>query len=162
MALNVLADFYGKAALLQQPAAMEYKKNAASGGVMGMIKTIIGDAKRAEADAIRGEEDSQKAYESFVKETNASIEQKTKDIANKSETKAGLEGDLTEANEKLAATNGDLDELAAYNAELHASCDFVIKNFEIRQTGRDEEVAALRQAKAILSGAKFEAFLQKA
>ena len=36
------------------------------------------------------------------------------------------------------------------------------KNFEIRQTARDEEVEALRQAKAILSGAKFEAFLQGA
>jgi len=160
MALNVLADFYGKAALLQQPAAMEYKKNAASGGVMGMIKTIIGDAKRAEADAIRGEEDAQTAYESFIKESNASIEAKTKDIANKSETKAGLDQDLVNANENLASTNGDLDDLAKYNAELHASCDFVQKNFEIRQTGRDEEVAALRQAKAILSGAKFEAFLQ--
>merc|ERR1719253_301243 len=111
MALNVLADFYGKAALLQQPAAMEYKKNAASGGVMGMIKTIISDAKRAEADAIRGEEDAQKAYESFVKEGNASIEMKTKDIANKSETKAGLEGDLTTATEEKAATDADLDEL---------------------------------------------------
>jgi len=36
----------------------------------------------------------------------------------------------------------------------------VIKNFDIRQKARDEEVEALRQAKAILSGAKFEAFLQ--
>jgi len=163
MALNVLADFYGKAALLQQPAGFDaYKKNAASGGVMGMIKTIIGDAKKAEADAIRGEADAQTAYESFVKETNASIEAKGKDIANKSETKAGLEGDLVQAQEALASTNGDLDDLAKYNAELHASCDFVMKNFEIRQTGRDEEVAALRQAKAILSGAKFEQFLQRA
>merc|ERR1719160_1786014 len=41
MALNALAEFYGKAALVQQPKAYEYKKNAASGGVMGMIKTII-------------------------------------------------------------------------------------------------------------------------
>ena len=38
----------------------------------------------------------------------------------------------------------------------------MVKNFEIRQTARDEEVEALRQAKAILSGAKFEAFLQGA
>ena len=41
-------------------------------------------------------------------------------------------------------------------------CDFVMKNFEIRQTARDEEIEALKQAKAILSGAKFEAFLQSA
>merc|ERR1719498_1523122 len=53
-ALNVLAEFYGKAALLQQkqepagpppPAGFEaYKKNAASGGVMSMLQQIISDA----------------------------------------------------------------------------------------------------------------------
>merc|ERR1719235_519272 len=54
----------------------------------------------------------------------------------------------------------ELEQLSNYNAELHQSCDFVMKNFEIRQTARDEEVEALKQAKAILSGAKFDAFLQ--
>jgi len=37
-----------------------------------------------------------------------------------------------------------------------------MKNFEIRQTARDEEVEALRQAKAILSGADFQAALEEA
>merc|ERR1719463_373813 len=46
-------------------------------------------------------------------------------------------------------------------ADLHKSCDFVLKNFDIRQAARDQEVEALRQAKAILSGAKFTEFLQR-
>ena len=46
-------------------------------------------------------------------------------------------------------------------ADLHKSCDFTIKNFDIRQSARDQEVEALRQAKAILSGAKFTDLLQK-
>merc|ERR1719393_151282 len=54
----------------------------------------------------------------------------------------------------------ELEQLANYKAELHSSCDFVMKNFEIRQTARDEEIEALKQAKALLSGAKFEEFLQ--
>merc|ERR1712139_626643 len=90
-ALNVLKGFYekkAKAVLLQtqQPAGpppppgfSEYKKNAAAGGVMGMIQQIINDAKAMEADAIRSEADAQTAYEDFVKETNASIEAKSKD-----------------------------------------------------------------------------------
>jgi len=56
----------------------------------------------------------------------------------------------------------ETEQLSNYNAELHQSCDFVVKNFELRQTARDEEVEALRQAKAILSGANFGAFLQNA
>jgi len=169
-ALNILKGFYEKkeAALLQQepagppppPGFKEYKKNAASGGVMGMIQQIINDAKAMEAEAIRSEEDAQKAYEDFVKETNASIETKTKEIINKSEEKAKAETDLTQANEDKESVLLELEQLSNYNAELHQSCDFVMKNFEIRQTARDEEVEALKQAKAILSGADFEAFLQ--
>merc|ERR1711871_957141 len=172
-ALNILKGFYEKkeAALLQKqepagppppPGFKDYKKNAAAGGVMGMIQQIINDAKTMEAEAIRAEEDAQKAYEDFVKETNGSIEAKSKDITNKSETKAKAEADLVEAKENKEAVMLELEQLANYKAELHSSCDFVMKNFEIRQTARDEEIEALKQAKAILSGAKFEAFLQEA
>merc|ERR1719345_471156 len=172
-ALNILKGFYAKkaAALVQveQPAGPPpppgfeaYKKNAAAGGVMGMIQQIINDAKAMEAEVIRSEEDAQKAYEEFVKDTNASIEEKSKDIVNKSESRAKAETDLVEAKENKEATMLELEQLANYKAELHSSCDFVMKNFEIRQTARDEEVEALKQAKAILSGAKFEAFLQAA
>ena len=72
------------------------------------------------------------------------------------------EADLVEAKEDKEAVMLELEQLANYKAELHSSCDFVMKNFEIRQTARDEEIEALKQAKAILSGAKFEAFLQGA
>jgi len=172
-ALTVLQDFYGKkAAFMQQhkqpagppppPGFEEYKKNAASGGVMKMIEQIISDAKAMEAEAIRSEEDAQKAYEDFVKETNASIEAKSKEIVNKSELKAKAETDLVETKEAKEAVMLELEQLSNYNAELHQSCDFVMKNFDIRQTARDEEIEALKQAKAILSGAKFEEFLQSA
>jgi len=172
-ALNVLQDFYAKkapaASLVQKqepvgppppPGFEAYKKNAASGGVISMIQQIISDAKAMEAETIRSEEDAQKAYEDFVKETNNSIEAKTKDIINKSETKAKAETDLVDAKEAKEAVLLELEQLANYNAELQQSCNFVLKNFEVRQTARDEEVEALRQAKAILSGAKFEEFLQ--
>merc|ERR1712151_1188732 len=174
-ALAILGEFYGKAekaAMLQTrqepvgpppPAGFEaYKKNAASGGVMSMIQQIISDAKAMEAETIRSEEDSQKAYEDFVKETNASIEAKSKDIVNKSELKAKAEGELVETKEAKEAVMLELEQLSNYNAELHQSCDFVLKNFDVRQTARDEEIEALKQAKAILSGAKFEEFLQSA
>merc|ERR1740117_2034376 len=171
-ALEILKGFYDKkaAALLQQEPAgppppagfKDYKKNAAAGGVQGMIQEIINDAKAMEAEAIRSEEDAQKAYEDFVKETNASIEAKSKEMINKTEEKAKAEADLTESNESKENVLLELEQLSNYNAELHQSCDFVMKNFEIRQTARDEEIDALKQAKAILSGAKFSEFLQMA
>merc|ERR1712151_1284406 len=143
------------------PSGFEaYKKNAAAPGVMGMISQIIADAKAMEAETIRSEEDAQKAYEDFVKDTNASIEAKSKDIVNKSVAKAKKESDLVATKDSKEATMLELEQLSNYNAQLHQSCDFVMMNFELRQTARDEEVEALKQAKAILSGAKFEEFLQ--
>jgi len=172
-ALDILNGFYKKeAALVQQgqepagppppPGFKEYKKNPQSSGVMAMITQIIEDSKAMEAEAIKGEGSAQSAYEAFVKETNASIEAKSKDIANKSESKAKAEDYLVQAQTEHASVLTTLDELSAYNSELHASCDFILKNFDIRQTARDEEVEALKQAKAILSGADMEAFLQSA
>merc|ERR1719356_2032289 len=108
-AVGILGEFYGKAektAMVQKkqepvgpppPAGFEdYKKSAASGGVMSMLQQILSDAKAMEAAAIKSEEDAQKAYEDFVKETNASIEAKGKEIVNKSEEKAKAEADLVE------------------------------------------------------------------
>jgi chromosome segregation ATPase len=166
-ALDILKGVYEKAGLLQNgqepPAGFgEYKQNENSGGVMKMIQEIINDAKNMENEAIRAEEDAQKSYEDFVKDTNASVQAKTKEMANKVEEKAKAEKDLNQANEDKDAAMLELEQLSNYNAELHKSCDFVMKNFEIRQTARAEEIEALRQAKAILSGAKFIQLLTQA
>jgi len=171
-ALEVLKSFYDKkakaVALAQSkkagppppPGFKEYKKNAAAGGVMGMIQSIIDDAKALEAEATRAEEESQKAYEDFVAETMASIDEKSKDVVNKSEELAKAEEDKAQAETDKENVMLELDQLANEKADLHKTCDFVMKNFDIRQSARDEEIEGLKKAKAILSGAKFSEFLQ--
>jgi len=173
-ALNILKGFYEKAALVQKnseqkevagqappPGFKSYEKNAASGGVMGMMSGIINDAKAMEAEAIRGEESAQKTYEEFVMDTNMSIEEKVKDITGKTEAKAKAEGDKVEAETERDSVLGELEQLANENADLHKSCDFTLKNFELRQTARDEEIEALKQSIAMFSGASFSAFLSR-
>merc|ERR1719443_1569617 len=120
-ALGILKGFYDKAALVQkksanvkkaeQPAFKPMKSNensANSGGVMGMMEGIIGEAKAMEAEAIRAESDAQTAYEVFVKDTNDSITEKTKDIINKSDMKAKAEAGKVETTAALEATEADL------------------------------------------------------
>merc|ERR1719387_377375 len=149
-----------KAAPPPPPGFKEYKKNAAAGGVMGMIQSIIDDAKALEAEATRAEEESQKAYEDFVTETQASIEEKSKDIVNKSEEKSKDIVNKSEAETDKENVMLELDQLSNEAADLHKTCDFVMKNFDIRQSARDDEIEGLKKAKAILSGAKFSEFLQ--
>jgi len=168
-ALDVLKKVFDKKALLQtnqEPAGppppagfKKYEKSSGSGGVLGMLEQIIGEAKQLEAEAIKGEADAQKAYEQFTKDTNKSIGEKDRDITNKSDEKSKAEADLTSANEGKEAALSEQQQNMNENADLHKACDFTLKNFDIRQEARDQEVEALRQAKSILSGAK--GFLQK-
>ena len=49
----------------------------------------------------------------------------------------------------------DAEKLATYKADLHKSCDFLMKNFDTRQSAITAEIEGLGQAKSILSGADF-------
>jgi hypothetical protein len=171
--LNILKGFYDKAALLQaqkktaQPAGpppppgfKTYEKSSSSGGVMGMMQSIINDAKAMEEEAVRGEKDAQADYEKFVQETNASVDAMNTDMSNKGGAKAKAESDLVE---RQAELNGVLDtilKLESDSKDIHYECDFLLKNFDLRQSTRDDEIYSLQQSLAIFSGASFGAFLQ--
>jgi len=172
-ALGILKGFYDKAALVQQragsanefhqappPGFKKQEKSAASGGVMGMMEGIIKEAQTMEKEALQAEEDAQTAYEEFVQDTNDSVEEKNKDITNKMEMKSKAESDKVEAESGKEALMGEIQQLENEGFDLHKSCDFTLKNFEVRQAARDDEIDALKQALAMFSGASFSAFLQ--
>merc|ERR1719450_599921 len=98
--LNVLKGFYEKASFVQrsqetegQPAFKKHEKNSQSGGLLGMIQSIIDDSKALAAEAMQAEDDAQTAYESFVKNTNDSVDEKTKDLVNKMEVRSQADVD---------------------------------------------------------------------
>jgi hypothetical protein len=169
-ALNILKGFYDKAALVQvkqepagpppPPGFKTYGKQGASGGVMAMIEQIIADAEAMEKDALKAEEEEQVAYETFVTETNASIDAATKESITCAETKAKKEAEKTETEMSRDGVMSELEALAGENADLHKSCDYTLKNFDLRQAARTSEMEALKQALSILSGASIGAFLQ--
>merc|ERR1719163_2557903 len=120
-ALVVLQGFYGKTALVQSrqepagppppPGFKEYKKNESAGAVMSLMEQIIKDAKSMEAEAIHDEEEATKAYADFVTGTNASIEEASRSIVQKSQEKAQAEIDLTDAEAALASVETELEQL---------------------------------------------------
>jgi hypothetical protein len=174
-AMNVLKGFYEKAALVQKtagknlkqpagppppPGFKAYSNNAASGGVMAMIGQIVEDAKSMETDAIKAEETAQVAYEVFVTETNAAITAATKEQTTSEENKAAAEEEKATTQERRDGTMAEIEALYSENADLHKSCDYTLKNFDLRQAARTSEMEALKQSLALLSGAAFSAFLQ--
>jgi chromosome segregation ATPase len=138
------------------PAAFKDNAGPNAGGskVVSMIEEVIADSKKMEDDAMASEEDGQTAYENFMKETNKAITAAAEKINSMTEAKAKAEEEKVLAKDDLMSTVGTLGELNAVSGDLHKSCDFVLKNFEARQTARAAEVDSLNEAKAILSGAK--------
>jgi len=158
-ALDRLATFYDEAAFVQKnkqtpPVPQkEYKKSSGAGGVMSMIEKLIYDTKEIKAESKKAESEAQAAYEALVADTNESIKDLMAAVTSKSKAKAKAKKDLSLTKDDLADTVKELEELGKTNADLHAECDYVIKNFMIRQKGRAEEIEALQQAKQILNGA---------
>jgi len=181
-AVDRLKDFYEKASLLQKgkgvshpmsltdralkrldgflqegkqtpPAFEPYKKKGGAGGVMGMIQDLIDDSAKLEAEAVAAEKDAQAAYETFVNDSNASIAADTAEIANKEAEKGAKDGDKTLAQSDADAAMKDLMNLNELGTTLHKKCDFLVGNFEARQSAMDGEMAALDQSIAMLSGA---------
>jgi len=171
-ALNILKGFYDKAALVQKstgkqpagppppPGFKSYSNNAQSGGVMAMIQQIIDDAKAMETDAVKAEESAQIAYETFVTETNAAITAATKESITSAEAKAKAESEKSDTEMARDGVVSEITALIGENGDLHKSCDYTLKNFDLRQAARTSEMEALKQALSILSGASFSAFLQ--
>merc|ERR1719473_2232513 len=132
----------------------KYEKNAGGGKVVAMIEGVINDSKALEAEAIAGEQDAQTAYENFMKESNDSITKLSEAIANLSAAKGKAEEDLSMAKSDLDSTNKEIEGLHDTQTDLHGSCDYLLKNFEVRQAARQNELDGLAEAKAILSGMK--------
>jgi len=129
-------------------------KNKGGSKVVDMIQSIIDDSKKLEAEAIAQEQDSQTAYENFMKDSNDSITKLSEAIANLSAAQGKAEEDLTAAKLDLDSVDKELQGLNDEATTLHEDCDFLLKNFEVRQAARQNEMDGLAEAKAILSGMK--------
>lgn len=134
------------------PGFKEYKKAGGAGGIVGLIEQILQEAKHMEEEAVRDEQAAQDEYASFLSETNNAVEKKRDSIVNKKQDKADSEQTLTQAQQDLAAENKALLNFGSQAQALHQGCDFVLKNFDLRQQGFAQEVEALQEAKSILSG----------
>lgn len=138
------------------PGFKDYSKNAAGGGAVALLTQILGDAKVLAAEAVKDEQNAQATYEKMIRDTNRAIASKQSAIINKSQDKAKAEQDLGNAKTDLEQQMTELTTLGNSKQDLKLSCDFLLTNFDARQQARDEEVEALQQAKAILSGMQLD------
>merc|ERR1719506_1011001 len=131
-----------------------YTKKDSSGPVAlidGLKNDLEKDIQAAEFD----EKDAQEEYEDMMAKSAEKRATDSKTITEKEEQKAGAEGDLEDAKAADKAAKKELLALGEYIADLHAKCDFLLENFDLRKEARAGEIDALKKAKAVLSGADY-------
>mmetsp|Transcript_106058 Transcript_106058/g.165572 ORF Transcript_106058/g.165572 Transcript_106058/m.165572 type:complete len:655 (+) Transcript_106058:66-2030(+) len=152
-ALVILKEFYAsQASLLQQvPEMAAYKgMQSAKGGVVGMLEVISSDFARLFADTKASEEAAATEYNGFMKDATASKKAKH-DLEYKTSLKKDqAEFEKGQLNKDLKATQEELDAALKYQQYLKPLCLEVHVSYEERVARRKEEIAALKEAYAIL------------
>jgi len=137
----------------EPPVLTQYSKSEKSGGVLALMDLMMGDLKASAQEAKFMEKQAQAQYVELMENSKAKRAQDQKTIVDQGGAKADLESALTEAKENQALTMEELENVQKTLAELHGSCDFLLKNFEMRLEAREAEIEGLQAAKATLSGA---------
>lgn len=163
-AVMKLKDFYhkgiGKAVLTQKAVQTpptqfnDYKTNEGASPVIGLIEQILEESVALEETAIAAEKKAQEDYQEFVKKGNALIKDLQGSVTTKTEGIAAAREELSQVGEDHQSAESELESLQQVSVDLHAECDWTLKNFDMRQKARSQEIEAIFSAKAILSGAK--------
>merc|ERR1719181_1923249 len=127
----------------------KYEQNAGGGKVVAMLEEILADTKKTEDQAMASELDAQSAYENFMKDSNKMILKTSQAISDMTGARATAKEELSMAKTDFSETMTELEGLDQTNADLHKSCDYILKNFDARQAARAAEMDALREAKNI-------------
>jgi len=131
------------------------KKEGKSNGAIALLEHLAKDLQADLKDAEHDEKTGQKEYETLMADSQASRAQKVDSITEKEASKADLDVKVETAKETKTAQEAELSNVKEYIATLHADCDFLIANYDVRKAARENELDSLANAKAVLSGADF-------
>jgi len=101
------------------------------------------------------EKQAQEEYEEFMADAAAKRVADSKSITDKTAVKADTEADLQDANADHKTTVASLMANEKATAALHSSCDWLMQYYDVRKEARTGEIASLKGAKAVLSGANY-------
>lgn len=131
-------------------------KGRKSGSVLALMDMLAGDLNKDTAALESDEKVAQSSYEKLSEDLAKQIAESTKAGTDAAASKAAAEESKLTAESTLSMKSEELASVKQTITDLHAKCDFLLENFEERAAKRENEIAGLQNAKAILKGAKLE------
>jgi len=154
-ALEVLRTYYATGdALLQQPEPPRPEAHSAATGtgnsIIGILEVCESDFATNLAKEETAESEAQEAYESMTQENKVTTAANTQDVKYKTQEYTALDKKLTELSSDRTNRNTELDAVLEYEEKLKDRCIAKPETYEVRQQRRENEIAGLKEALAIL------------
>jgi len=129
----------------------DFKGQSSKGGdAIDMLEFIVSETQKEETTAHQDEEDAQKAFEDSMTalkveeaDLGRSLDTLRKELADK-------EMELISKRTELGETEADKVALEQYLEKIKPGCDFITTNFDLRESNRVSEKAALENATKLL------------
>lgn len=134
------------------------RKSAEHNGVNGLLSVLLGELRAQLTEAETIENSAQKEMVELVNKVNEQKEADEKRLASLQSNLAETEGDLNTVSDNRDVAKKELKAMKDFETETHKDCDWLLENFKERKDARSVESDNLRNAKAVLSGAKGEDF----
>merc|ERR1719446_1554357 len=131
------------------------KKDGKSNGVIALMEMLAKELEDGITESKHEEETAQKDYERLMEESQATRAQNVESITSDEAAKADLDTNIESTKAKKTAQEAELSNIKQYITQLHANCDFLVENYDLRKAARENEIESLKNAKSVLSGANF-------
>jgi len=146
LALKVLREYYAK-----KPGGGGGGGGTAS-GIIGLLEVAESDFSKGLEEAISAEEAAATEYEKTTKENEISKATKEQDVKYKSKTAKSLGKSAAEKTADREGVQSELDAVLEYWAKIKEECIAKPDPYEEIKKRREEEIAGLKDALAILEG----------
>merc|ERR1719375_625535 len=162
-ALGVLREYYGGAALVQQPPLPEKHEKASGAGssIIGILEVCESDFAKNLAKAESVEADQAEDYDRVTQENKVTKTMKTQDVKYKTAEAAGLDKAVSDLTSDKETEETELAAVLEYLAKLKDRCVAKPESYEERKRRREAEIAGLKEALEILESETAASLMQR-
>jgi len=151
-AIEVLNNFYGNAALLQQAPTFQGAQSDSGNNIISFLEVAQSDFSTMLAETEADEAEAQTAYDTLTQENAVAKATKNASIKGKTSEVKSLKVAIQDNTADLATENKELDAVLDYIEKLKPQCDNKAMSYEERKSRREAELQGLNTALDILSG----------
>jgi len=146
LALKVLREYYAKADKGHDAA------EGSASGIIGLLEVAESDFDKGLSEMVGEEETAQEEYEKTTKENEVLKATKEQDVKYKTKESKALDTAVAEASEDRSGLRTELDAVLEYYDKIKGECTAKVDSYEEIKKRREEEIAGLKEALAILEG----------